>query len=45
MGRPLPAVDVGYLVAQLECQLSSGEITGATGASRPIAAGGGFLGE
>ncbi len=35
-GRPLPAVDVRYLVAQVDGQLSGGEIAGATGTRRPI---------
>ena len=36
MGRPLPAVDVRYLVAQVDGQLPGGEIAGATGTSRPL---------
>jgi hypothetical protein len=38
MGRPLPAVDVSYQVAQVEGQLYGGGIAGATGATRPWAA-------
>ena len=36
-GRPLPAVDVSYPVAQVGGQLSGGEIARPTGASRPSA--------
>ena len=35
VGRPPPAVDVGYPVAQVEGQLSGGEIARPTGAGRP----------
>lgn len=34
-GRPLPTADVSYPVAQLEGQLSGGEIARPTGAGRP----------
>jgi len=36
-GRPLPAVEVGYPVAQVEGQLYGVEIARPTGASRPFA--------
>ena len=39
LGRSLPTTDVGYLVVQLEGQLSGGELARPTGASRPQAAG------
>jgi len=35
LGRPLPAVDVGYPAAQVQGQLSGGEIGCPTGACRP----------
>jgi len=37
MGRPLPAMDVSYPVAQVVGQLSGVEIARPTGASRPQA--------
>jgi hypothetical protein len=35
MGRPLPAVNVGYPAAQVRGQLFGGEIARLTGAGRP----------
>jgi hypothetical protein len=36
-GRPLPAMDVSYPVAQVEGQLSGDQVADATGAGRPRA--------
>jgi hypothetical protein len=44
-GRPLPAVDVSYPVAQVEGQLSGGEFARPTDAGRPIGVGHRFLSE
>jgi hypothetical protein len=45
MGREPVFTNVGFMAAQLDRQVSGTEFSGLVGRTRPIAAGGGFLGE